>query len=491
MSSQRPSTVPAEGENSYRSIFKGVTVFGGVQVFLILINLVRGKFVAMILGPAGLGVSSLFSSASNTIVRASSLGLNLAVVREVAQQSDNPPALGRVFAAVKALVRFTALAGCLFCVLCAPWLSRVTFKSPDYAWQFMLLGVAVYFTVSGAAHMSLLQGMHRVRQLSRASLVGALTGLFAGVPLYWLLGTRGIVPAMCVLAITTWAFYWWHTRRLTAGAPRFSRREHRTLVRALVATGLLLMAGELLGNLCTYVLNVYLRNAAGNITVGYFQAAFSITNQYSGAIFTALLLDYFPRLSRVVTDNVKTRNAVNHQTEIVVLVMLPIACVIIFAAPLLIRLLLTESFLPVANLVRLLALAFLLRAMQFPLGYVAYAKDNKRVFFLLEGIYANTVTLLCYIGGFGLWGLDGLGYGLIAEGVVSFAVYIGVNRRLYDYRVSGRVARVCAVSLGLCAATLGAAYIPDGAVSAGLMGASSVVATAYALMSLRRRLRRT
>jgi len=54
-------------ENSYRSILKGTSVFGGVQVFQILINMVRGKFVALFLGPDGMGVSALLTSATSTV----------------------------------------------------------------------------------------------------------------------------------------------------------------------------------------------------------------------------------------------------------------------------------------------------------------------------------------------------------------------------------------------------------------------------------------
>ena len=38
-------------ENSYRNILKRISTFGGVQLFNILVTLVRGKFVAMFLGP--------------------------------------------------------------------------------------------------------------------------------------------------------------------------------------------------------------------------------------------------------------------------------------------------------------------------------------------------------------------------------------------------------------------------------------------------------
>ncbi len=60
-----------------------------MQVFLILINLVRGKFVAMFLGPEGMGISSLFNATSNTMVKASSFGLNLAIVKEVAAENES------------------------------------------------------------------------------------------------------------------------------------------------------------------------------------------------------------------------------------------------------------------------------------------------------------------------------------------------------------------------------------------------------------------
>ena len=75
-------------ENSYKSIFRGTSVLGGVQVFLVLVNLVRGKFVALLLGPEGMGISNLFNTSSATIQRFASLGLNLAIVREVAERKD-------------------------------------------------------------------------------------------------------------------------------------------------------------------------------------------------------------------------------------------------------------------------------------------------------------------------------------------------------------------------------------------------------------------
>lgn len=53
-------------------------------MFQILLALIRGKFVAILLGPAGMGVAALYTTAANTLQQFASLGLNLAIVKEVA-----------------------------------------------------------------------------------------------------------------------------------------------------------------------------------------------------------------------------------------------------------------------------------------------------------------------------------------------------------------------------------------------------------------------
>ncbi len=84
-------------ENSYSSILRRLSAFGGVQIFNILIGLLRGKFVALLLGPSGMGISALYTSSIAPLQQLCSLGLNLAVVKEVAANKDNPTALPASF----------------------------------------------------------------------------------------------------------------------------------------------------------------------------------------------------------------------------------------------------------------------------------------------------------------------------------------------------------------------------------------------------------
>ena len=425
------------GENSFRSILKGTSLFGGVQVFNILISAVRLKFVAVILGPYGMGVAGLFNTASLTIQQFASLGLNLALVKEVGRAKENDERMTRVLSAARPLILLSAMLGALVCLLFPSLLSSATFGSKDFSGGFMLLSAAVFFSITGSALMSVLQGLHAVKPLSKASVVGSAVGLAVGVPLYWLMGTRGIVPAMTVLALSTCIWYFLSLRKTLRTSPSsWDKEVHLPILKGILSMGLILMSNDLFRNLVNYLINIFIRSRGGTDEVGFFSSCNTMTSQYSAIVFTAMAMDYLPRLSAASGDNRRMCDVVNRQMEVVGLMIAPVVCAVIFLAPWVIRVLQTSSFLVAIPLLRYLAAAVTLRALMYPLGYIVFAKDNRRLFFWMESVGANILTLGLTCGSYMLFGLDGLGLAAIADCCVCICVYLEVNRRLYGYRIS-------------------------------------------------------
>lgn len=474
-------------ENSYKSILKGTSIFGGVQVFQILLALIRGKFVAILLGPAGMGVAALYTTAANTLQQFASLGLNLAVVKEVAANRDERQKISTVFAVARRLIVMSALLGACVCLLFSPLLSRWTFGDDAHTFGFMLLAVMVFFAISSAGEMSLLQGMHEVKRLSKASIVGGLTGLFVGVPLYYFFGTGGIVPAMIVLSLSTFLFYSRSVKKsVEVDKVKFVWSSHKPLVKKMIGLGLVLMAGSLIGTFTNYLINLFVRSFGSLDDVGLYQAANSITNQYVGVVFSAMALDFFPRLTAIAGDNEKMRAVVNRQIEIVSLILTPLVAGLIFTAPVIIRLLLTESFLGVMPLMRWFGLGILLRGLNYPMGYIAFAKDNKRLFFWLEGVFGNALNLAVSCVAYYFFGLVGLGMSLVACSLTAYVVYYILNRRLYDYgydrqtTVSAAYAVTAGVTAFLCS------YITDELAAYVAMGAVFVATCVVSILRIKR-----
>lgn len=440
-----------KGENSFRNIIKGTSIFGGVQIFNILISAIRLKFVAIILGPTGMGVAGLFNSVSLTIQQFASLGLNLAVVKEIGYAKEDKRQLSDVITAIRPLILMSASIGALLCLLFPGLLSDMTFGDVSYTGAFLILAAAVFFSISGSALMSVLQGLHAVKPLSKASVIGSSVGLIVGVPLYWLLGTNGIVPAMSILALSTCLWYFLSLRKELKVSPNeWSRELHLPILKRVLFMGLVLMSNDLFRNLVNFLINIFIRKNGGMEDVGFFQSCSTMTSQYSAIVFTAMAMDYLPRLSGVSGDNLRMCEVVNRQMEIVGLLITPTACAVIFFAPWVMQILQTDAFLKAVTLLRLMAFGVIIRALMYPLGYIIFAKDNRRLFFWMESIGANLLTLILTCGAFTLFGLNGLGYAAITDCTICLCVYIIVNHRLYGYRLSRPVVGIIcfAITIG-------------------------------------------
>jgi len=482
-----PAKDPGKEENSYGNILKVTSFLGGVQVFQMLVNLVRGKFVALFLGTEGMGISSLFVTAGSTVQKVSQLGINLAVTREVASSRGNSGRVAEILAVTSAMSRACALLGAIFCIVFSRWLSQITFSSPDYSWQFMLLSLMVFFSVDAAGKFSQLQGLHEVKRISKSTIVGSLVGLCVGVPLYYFFGSLGIVPSLTAMAIATWICYIRALAQATHNQAKasFNWKRHSPVVRRLLALGILLMAGDLIGTFAQYLLQIFLRKEGGLDTVGLYQAANSLTNQYSGMIFAAMTMDYFPRLSAIAKDPEMVRTVVNRQMEVVSLIIVPLIIILLVTAPIVIRLLLTSEFLTMTPLVKLIAVGVLFQAVGYPLGYIVVAKDEKRLFFWLEAVAGNLVFLAMSVGGYSLFGLEGLGYGMIAEQIMMLLVYVILSRARYQYIFSKRALREIFLGLAFALSAFGITFFAEGFLSIFTASAIAVISALYSIRRLR------
>ncbi|MGE5348154.1 MAG: oligosaccharide flippase family protein [Actinomycetota bacterium] len=135
----------SEENTSYRQIMKATSIFGGVQVINIIISIVRSKFVAVLLGPGGMGIYGLFTSTTGLIEKITNLGLSTSAVRNVAaaNASGDRSRIGTVVSVLRRLVWITGIAGALFTFFAAPWLSDLTFSNREYTIGFRWVAVTL------------------------------------------------------------------------------------------------------------------------------------------------------------------------------------------------------------------------------------------------------------------------------------------------------------------------------------------------------------
>ena len=463
----------------YRGIVKSSSVFGGVQVIQIFVNIIRAKFVAILLGPAGMGTSTLFLSSLNIINMFSALGINYSAVREISKsyESDDKNNAAKTISIFRRWLIFTSVLGALITAVFAPQLSIYTFGNDEYKWHFVFLSVFVFFTLFNGGNIALLRGARRIKDMGMTSVLSAFVGILSALPLYYYFGMNGIVPAIIIGALFNYIISSYYIRKMKIVKVPLSNREAFYGGIDMVKLGVALMAASFLGALTVFGINSFIRTYGSIEDVGLYQAGITLTNRYIGIILTAMSMDFFPRLSAISDDNTKVRTMVNQQAEVTILAAAPILTAMILLAPVVINVLLTKEFIVLSSFIRWTSFAMIMRSAATAVGYISFSKGDRKVFMLLEGIGSNSLTITGTIIGYIINGLEGVAIAII---LIQLTYLLGISvfaYKRYDFYFNIKFIRLFLILISIASVVLAILTIYDN-----LYG--YVVATALTILSI-------
>ena len=130
-------------QEGYKTAFKATALFGGVQVFTILIKILNSKVIALWLGTTGYGIMSLFNSTTTLISSITNLGLQSSAVRDIAiaHGTNDTYKVSQIVKAINRWVWATGLVGAFLTIALSPWLSQWVFENDSYTISFILLSL--------------------------------------------------------------------------------------------------------------------------------------------------------------------------------------------------------------------------------------------------------------------------------------------------------------------------------------------------------------
>src|SRR5262245_2474649 len=80
-----PLEPKAVEKNSYGQILKSSALIGGSSLMNVGIGIVRNKAMALLLGPAGFGLTGIYTSLSELALNIAGMGINSSGVRQIAE----------------------------------------------------------------------------------------------------------------------------------------------------------------------------------------------------------------------------------------------------------------------------------------------------------------------------------------------------------------------------------------------------------------------
>lgn len=448
--------------NSYGQILKSSSVIGGAQGLNYLIGMVRTKMVAVLLGPSGMGLVSLYVSATGLVETVARLGIDSSGVREVAEAhgSGNEEKIARTVKTLRRMCWLTGIFGWLLTAALSYPLSVWTFGSGERAWAIAILGVTILIGSLSGGQSSIIQGTRRIGDLARMNVLGAVAGTLIAIGLYAWLGQRGIVPVIIVTAATNLGFSWWFARQIPVADVSLTWPETFQNSKQLVHLGMAFMYGGLLAALVGLGIRALIVRKLGLDAAGIYQAAWGLSGMFAGFILNAMGTDFYPRLTAASNNNEKINELVNEQTEIGILLALPGLIGTLAIAPWVMSIFYSVKFVSGAELLPWFVIGVFGQVISWPLGFIQRAK-GKAFWVIISMSHFNLLNILLIWIMLPEYGINGVAFAFTITTYVHAGVVFGIARHLSKINFDLSVYKLFIISLILMMLSLASHFIHD------------------------------
>lgn len=422
---------------SYRGIFKATSLFGGVQLYQILISVIKSKFIALLIGTEGVGILGLYQIVVQFVQSLTALGLSSSAVRDVseANASGDVRKISKVVIILKKLVWFTGCFGLLVVCVLSSFISKITFGNNDYTLPFIFLSVVLLLDQLTVGQNAILQGTRQLRYLAKSTVLGSTLGLLISIPIYYIWGIKGIVPTLILNSLMMFFLSFYFSKKVKTQKIRISLNETLKGGVGMIKMGIVMSFTSMIVYGSSYVLRGYIRFLDDIETVGLFTAGFTMLTSYVGMVFTAMSTDYYPRLAAVNSDNAKCMSVVNKQGEIALFLLSPLLIAGILFMPLIIQLLYSSSFLPACDYVIYAAIGVYFKLTSWLLAFQFIAKGESKIFMINE-LIANIYMLLLNMAFYKLASLKGLGISFTLSYFIYFLQVYVICKLKYKFQFS-------------------------------------------------------
>lgn len=444
---------------TYKEIYKTISIFGSVHALTILLNLLRTKLIAILIGTFGTGLNSLYFEARELLHLATNLGLDVSAIRNISMdfeawkkaksnlvpsvspegKSPVPPVspegkawqrLTDSVRLIRSMALMLALLGMLAMLVFSLPLSYFMFMDHTHTIDFIILAPTVALTTLICSEMAILKAMRKIKTLAAISILNVIIAIAVSAPIYYHYGIRGILPAILLLLLLQYLIVIHYTYHIVKPSIRFNKTMLQKAYPILKLGIAMTMAGIAM-RLSQLAIRSFINNQGGTDAVGLYNSGYTILMMLGGLIFSSIDTDYYPRLSGAFSSHTERRTIVYRQIKANLSLMIPLVTILIPLLPWIVPLLLSHDFDPIIPMVQVASLSLIFRAATQPYGYIPIAAGNPKLHMLLEA-YCDILILIAVAAGFTYYGLLGAGIGYLLSNIIDTIVLWAVMKWKYD-----------------------------------------------------------
>lgn len=405
--------------STYKDIIKSTWVIGLVQVIKLVFGFVQNKVLALVVGPGGFGIWSLYNSFIVMISSFSSIGIDQAGVRQIAINADDNDKIKNTIWVFKKSILFFSFLFSIIVFISSEYLSFKLFGDISYSLGLRIVSFSVLLNSLTQSNYSILNGLRKIKKLALSQILGVIFTTIVSILFISIYKERGIPYFIILSSIALFLISSYFVDKEGFLIFKLEKLSFFSEFLGLIKLGVGITYSAIIVAISTTLIQVYLRSNFGLEVLGYYNASFTLSNIYIGVILSAMGVDFMPRLSKIIDNPVKVNSLIEQQLNLGLIAASFGVCFVIFLAKDLIQLLYSKDFLDGISILKWQILGVFMRVISFPLGYYLIVNKMTLKYVIVQSVlwFGNYSLLVVFTKLFG-YNVIGLNY------LISYCLYL-------------------------------------------------------------------
>ena len=399
---------------------------GTASIFQILLNVLRNKLTAVLLGTYGIGVLSIISSILGVVQPISDLSINNGIVKKVSADITDKQEIDNVIATAYITTFVTSTLLVILMIIFSKQISLANFNDRKYYVYIIIVALSIPISTFNSIDLSIINGFRKIKIIARISIITCVVNMVVSVFFIYSYNLNGAVYSTIAMAIISYMINLFALKRVLRSYDykfKLSIKNFRIdILKTLTALGMTSICAILFSNISLLLIKNTISKKLGMDYNGIFQADWSIINQYVGIVFSSCAVYYFPTLCALKT-NKERADEMNKTLEMLLVACVPLFIGIMCFKNIVISVLYSGKFIMSANFLSIFIIGDYFKIIAWTLGF-AFLPINKIKQFIIIDLCSNaffTVLSIVLINVFG--NLYGVAYAYIVLNVVITCVY--------------------------------------------------------------------
>lgn len=391
-----------------------------VAIFMRIISgFLTSKFIAIYVGPEGMGLVGNLRNFLATIQSFSTLGFYNGIVKYVAEFKDQKLKLSQNLTTVFIITFFASLLLSIYCYFNSEQINVWIFNSQtSYAYVIKILSIALPFYALNMILLAALNGFSKHRQIVVINIFSQVLGAILTLYLIWQHQLDGaliaaVVSPSIILLVTLFSL---SDVKLIFGLLQV-KNFHFGALKNLGSYSLMALFSSITLPLVMLAVRNHIMDTIGFKEAGFWEAILRLSDYYLMFITTLMTLYLLPRFSEI-SNKIDFRNEILHFYKNIIPIFGVGLIAIYFLRKFIIQLVFTSEFAEVEDLFFWQLLGDFVKVLSIVISYQFLAKKMVVHYLLVEAFSVVTIYLTS------LYFIDTIGLkGVVIAHFVSYVVH--------------------------------------------------------------------